>query len=49
MKMFVDLESFADELTEFGQDDLACAVRETIRRAREELQEWGFQLGSLSM
>ena len=40
MKLFDDLESFADELTEFGQDDLACAVRETIRRARQELQRF---------
>ncbi len=39
MKMFVGLESFADELVAFGQDDIASAVRETIRRAREELQE----------
>ena len=40
MKLFDDLESFAAELTEFGQDDLACAVRETIRRARQELQRF---------
>ena len=35
MKMFVGLESFADELSAFGQEDIVCAVRETIRRARK--------------
>lgn len=48
MNLFVGLESFADELSAFGQEDIACAVRETTRRAREELQEWDSQLGSLS-
>ncbi len=40
MKLFAGNESFADELSAFGQEDIACAVRETIRRAREELQEF---------
>ncbi len=40
MKMFVGLESFADELAAFGQEDVARAVRETIRRVREEEREF---------
>ncbi len=40
MKMFVGLESFAGELAAFGREDIACVIRETIRRVREEEREF---------
>ena len=40
MKLFAGIESFADEFAAFGQEALASAVRETIRRVRDEEREF---------
>ena len=54
MNLFAGLESFADELSAFGLEDVACAVPRDDPASRgvaelaELLREWGSQLGSLS-
>ena len=45
MTLLAGIEAFADELVAFGQADVASAVRETIRRVRDEWQaHWDLPL-----